>query len=820
MSIPFFTKVCNALYDIEHIIAFSAKYNVPVFPAVFFDYSSDGKPSFATAKRWNHVATTDPDKIRNLFAEKHISKAGNKFSYNMFGYMPPFALDVDAGTKKGDVGIKSMKAYIAEGVPSNTLVIKSKSGKGKHFIYSNKIGASKAPMMPDKPNVDGKGAPDGFLWGCQANSFEEGIAKLAAAKVDVSKLDGNNNPGFYYVLNDKQPVPLPPEAIGKNDIPKIDMLLPSGLMSTGMLDTGVSDSPSSRSDIMNLDVIPDGQRDNMAFKVACDLAGDIAREAMTEDEAIKVAHEFSAKCQGDFDAEIVIDKIYNNLDRKKKDVSDQKDVLEALLNDHIMVESDAKVFDLRTQIVRSVADLRNIVPAKVINDNGKPSTRYKVDEWLEHPKRMMASDYTWLPQRNDAASQVVPHPLPKHKPLINTFSPCGIKPYKEPVSEDDPLLQPFFKVVDLLFDTAEARHMYIGWQAGKLQNPAAVNYKWGVIIISHPRVGKGMLSAVLTQLLGKHNTRTSMTIEQIGSNFNSYKSNSLLIHVNEPGGEAVGTRDRKKVRESMKLLFGNDEVAIEQKGKDITGSQQTYYLSLAHANSTDDLWSIDARDGRYWIWNSNARPLPEADNTYEKLSQLTNDVYRVGDDGLTLKRRKDSKEFLSKLYRYMLDYECEDIKNLSQAPKTIYHDEAVNDTQGSLVKDFVDLVEMGDLMAGSDVHTSITLQQMLKQMYDGTPRKTGPSAIQTLKQAGVIHTIGDKSNKRLPKNVPDVMFMKADNGEPQSMVISVPHGRKVGGEIYVIRNYMTYRDMSPKDVAKHYFPELNGTKLGGSVIAW
>ena len=118
------------------------------------------------------------------------------------------------------------------------------------------------------------------------------------------------------------------------------------------------------------------------------------------------------------------------------------------------------------------------------------------------------------------------------------------------------------RVLDNLFlSDPAAREIFINWMAFVIQKRKRSGVAWG--FFGAAGSGKGIISEVMRELVGRRNASFNVSDVDLQSSFNPYAVHKLFIHLNEVASDFHG---RHGVAGKLKAMIGDPSMRVNQKG--------------------------------------------------------------------------------------------------------------------------------------------------------------------------------------------------------------------------------------------------------------
>jgi len=173
----------------------------------------------------------------------------------------------------------------------------------------------------------------------------------------------------------------------------------------------------------------------------------------------------------------------------------------------------------------------------------------------------------------------------------NTWRVCPVQPMPG-VSDAD--IEPFLRLVRMMFPDARERGHLLDWIAHMVQHPG-VKMMHAVLIISEANgEGKGTLAGCIGDLFHPSH-RAEVSVEVMRSDFNAHWARDrVFVFVDE-----VQSTDRMDVTNYLKTLITSREVTINQ--KHVPAYDQENLINVMLASNKADALYLDPQDRRFFV---------------------------------------------------------------------------------------------------------------------------------------------------------------------------------------------------------------------------
>ena len=304
-----------------------------------------------------------------------------------------------------------------------------------------------------------------------------------------------------------------------------------------------------------------------------------------------------------------------------------------------------KAGDRNAVSIMTVNDFRNSYMHKTVQGaSGKSSM---VNILLASSRAVRVEGFTFDPRTTEKLVE-------EHGGLwVNQWQGHDIPPHEDEATKAD--VQPFLTYVwEVLAQQDTARyHWVLAWIADLFQRP---HRKSGtaLALIGKPGSGKSMLGAkFLRPIIGRNHSMATNTLESLVGNFNADSGCMLLVQCDE----ATNSR-RKADAMRLKSMITDEMRRIEPKG--INAYQQPDYARYVFtSNEYDDALAIlDGNDDRRFtvLETLNVYATQDPRATMLEKQNFWGPIYGWAE----VEHNKPHVENLSKLHRYLLDYDYEE----------------------------------------------------------------------------------------------------------------------------------------------------------------
>lgn len=265
------------------------------------------------------------------------------------------------------------------------------------------------------------------------------------------------------------------------------------------------------------------------------------------------------------------------------------------------------------------------------NLNGSPKMRSLAVAWMEHPRSSYAMRVTFRPDKKD---RIVGDAL-------NTYMGLGVRP--QPYNDDDFQLKTYFDFVkEIICNNDITIYNYlVGWMAHMIQKPTE-KPQVAILLTGGQGTGKGSLVEPLGKIMGPHYTH-AISSDSITGRFNSDLENKMLLF----GDEFFA--GSKKSTDKLKGLITEKSQRVERKS--VNAFNVPSYTRLILASNHENILHIEKDERRYLSLRVSDK-YQQHTEYFKKLKEVTN-----------------NPEFLSKLLRYLMDYDISKFAVMT-VPKT------------------------------------------------------------------------------------------------------------------------------------------------------
>jgi hypothetical protein len=260
--------------------------------------------------------------------------------------------------------------------------------------------------------------------------------------------------------------------------------------------------------------------------------------------------------------------------------------------------------------------------------------------------------------------------------------------------------------------------------------------------------GKSFLKQVFRGIIGSNHVMEIGT-DQLKEQYNDWLSNSEIVFIEElmAGG-------RLEIANRMKPMISEDQVTIRRMRSDsyVSNNPASFFCTTNHSNAV----ILDKDSRRFWVWMSEEDP--KTPGYYKNLFAWT-------------------RENLSGIYRWALDYDLSEFDPEAPPPKTKHFQDMVDQTSRPVDTFILESAESGEWPLGCDLVNAVDLAAALNTAPGF--RGINPIALtQTLKRLRFV-PLG-------PKRMPD--------------------GKKA--KMWCVRNAKTWISASEKEIATYYIQPL------------
>ena len=264
--------------------------------------------------------------------------------------------------------------------------------------------------------------------------------------------------------------------------------------------------------------------------------------------------------------------------------------------------------------------------------------------------------------------------------IYNTWLPRKILPSEE--GEDVTIFTDHLKY---LTDEDESGYTHLSaCIAHVLANPGR-RLRHAVVIGSRKEgTGKSYLKQIFRGIIGSGHVMEIGT-DQLKEQYNDWLSNSEIVFIEElmAGG-------RLEIANRMKPMITEDQVTIRKMRTDsyVSNNPASFFCTTNHSNAV----ILDKDSRRFWVWMSESSPKPSS--YYKTLFSWT-------------------KDNLSVIYRWALDYDLTNFDPEAPPPKTKHFQDMVDETSRPLDTFILDCVESGEWPMGCDLVNATDLANAL-----------------------------------------------------------------------------------------------------------
>ncbi len=278
-----------------------------------------------------------------------------------------------------------------------------------------------------------------------------------------------------------------------------------------------------------------------------------------------------------------------------------KGKIEKMLQRYVYVANKEEVVDLECVGYKNIKSLKAFKSEQrnspILRVDNKGTVKEKVvrlnpaDVWMEHPKRITAVDYGYLPGEerlyNDVDGML----------MMNQFS------FPEHPTNTGVDTSFFYEHVSNLIPIEAEAKCFIDWVAWKLQNPAKRS-EYAVLHISPTQgTGRSSLIKLLRRVFGFHNTSSVNPRNLLGesNSYNDFMFDNLLCYVEEI---KLPRKDYYGLSESLKELINAE--AMETKIKHKANVFRQVYPHFIFLSNEIDALPLSENDRRLLVFYSDA----------------------------------------------------------------------------------------------------------------------------------------------------------------------------------------------------------------------
>lgn len=430
--------------------------------------------------------------------------------------------------------------------------------------------------------------------------------------------------------------------------------------------------------------------------------------------------------------------------RKKSSLEDPEILREQMIDNIIYLESPCLYFN-KEKNKSYKKDAIDTVYTKIMEPKVTPIHFLRM-----HPGQQVVQDFKYKPGLYNPGSIIIEDEGLKY---VNTYRPCSLVPKEGDISI-------FLDHLKYLFPIEWQREHILDWISFIFQNPG-VKIRHALFIVSEAKqIGKGFLFYIWEKLLGGNNAKPIDIREALDKSKGFL--NKQLVLIDELKSEDNFT-ENKKLTNFLKRIISEEQHGQRYLYVDFSDTAEHFTTNfILHSNELDAL-ALDPTDPRYFVVNCDVERREEI--YYDRMIE-------------TFVNHSTDAPLAAVLY-YLLNRKIsEKFKPKGSAPQTEAKLNMATDNEHPFIQRVID-----DFKAN-------------RFPFDKDIISTGDARVHYEKIERIkIRRLNDISNA-----------LVAVGGVKIGQSEFIFNSKKTYPTLYVINNHEKYKNLTAKEVMKHYLP--------------